>query len=482
MDDLKLYANDRESQKQQIRTLNKLSNNIGLNINNKKCATLNTNNDENPVLGFPLITKNESYKYLGITQNDLTDLTSLENKLTIKILEILTEVNRLNLPLRFVTKLIANTLKLMIEYLATDMIFGESRNQRINVGMINLGIYAYISTDPKTNILTKYLGYKYDPLTIDNRLRTSIEDSIYLLNKMGITTDTIRNNSSIKITINSEEANIKLIKGLISDKILENNKNELTKSKYYKIFNRYKLDNHTYKFLTTNINSNLEQLICHAQEKQLFFENKFCRMKCPNKETLEHILTSCIHKDTIRRLRHDNVLRLITTIFFTKLGIRTLEYGEKLTFIPSKNLYIDWAWKKAQVKSHKPDLVYLPLHPNKPLIILDVSIANLDNITNQEKWKFTKYCTNSNIEFTDDWLLAGYYLADYLRKKFNRKTEFLPVVVGFLGELMEESIQNVNKTLELTTKEANQLWTNINISVIRDTYRLLKQHYGKINH
>uniref|UniRef100_A0A0N5BJJ2 Reverse transcriptase domain-containing protein n=1 Tax=Strongyloides papillosus TaxID=174720 RepID=A0A0N5BJJ2_STREA len=529
MDDLKMYANSAEYQKLQINTLTRLSNNIGLDINNKKCATYNNVNINSPILDFPLITKNETYKYLGITQNDLTDLTTLETKLTNKVLTFLNEVISKNLPLRLTTKLIANTLKPAIEYLATNMIFTGSRNQGINIGkqldklirrrltqshdisltslisrlylprnlggrgltkledvftngMINLGLYAYSSTDPETNKIAHYLANKYDPLTQDNRLRTPIGDAIAQLTNLGITTNVERQSNRIRITINNEEVTLRKVKDLVKNKLLNNNMKALTNSKYYEITNRYKLSKLSNKFLTTNTNSSLEQLICHAQERQLFFDTKHCRFGCTNRETLEHVLTSCIHKDTIGRVRHDNVLKIITNVILTRIGERKLSYNEKLYSVPSKNLYIDWPWKESQVKSHKPDLVYLPENATKPLILLDVAIANIDNITNQEKWKEVKYCTNSNIEYTDNWELTDNNLANYLQNKFNRKVEFVSVVIGPLGEILEDSINNINKKLELNTKEANKLWTNINISVTRDSYRLLKQHFGKNNH
>lgn len=103
MDDLKIYTNGPGDLNRALRYVETIGKSIGLEINAQKCATIhlnqrNTQAERGEALGnIPTIGLNQSYKYLGITQNKQLDQDQLLSNMSKAVLDKASQIWSSNL-------------------------------------------------------------------------------------------------------------------------------------------------------------------------------------------------------------------------------------------------------------------------------------------------------------------------------------------------------------------------------------------------
>uniref|UniRef100_A0A0N4ZD45 Reverse transcriptase domain-containing protein n=1 Tax=Parastrongyloides trichosuri TaxID=131310 RepID=A0A0N4ZD45_PARTI len=134
MDDTKLYANDPKELRDKLLLTKKICNNLGLEFNNSKSATFGDEINPDELEAFPRLKDSESYKYLGIEQKFITDLSITESTLINATLEFMRKVNKLQIPTRMIARLMCNTLAPKILYVASHTFFKGKTSQIITLG------------------------------------------------------------------------------------------------------------------------------------------------------------------------------------------------------------------------------------------------------------------------------------------------------------------------------------------------------------
>uniref|UniRef100_A0A0N5CA66 Reverse transcriptase domain-containing protein n=1 Tax=Strongyloides papillosus TaxID=174720 RepID=A0A0N5CA66_STREA len=445
VDDIKLYSLDKTDLNDKIRLTERLRNNLGMYFNNEKSATIGNGEDNIDILpDFPRIKNDLSYKYLVIQQKFLGNIGEIEKKMLEGTSNFLRSITNMKVSNKVVTTLIKNTLEPRIYYSAMNAYFvgkttllvriGERIDKEIKkfledegrigktsmrarlymsrrsggLGLTNFknlmiqaiigrGNYATKSVDEETRKLSKIHAKTWFSEKHNNNKKSPISTAIAICKKIQLPIKIIETNNSLSYEIegcNTVKEMDKVVKLHLEREI----KNEYKVSKYYEIMSREQYSNETYSYLKSHCSPNLERTIAVAQERQLFLNPETCRICKKEKMSINHVLTSCIVKQTRGLAPHDSVLKLFVNFILSKLKIETFKKSEKARSLPHEGIYLDRPFDKYGLISNRPDLTIIR---DGNILVADVAISNIGCIQSQKAWKTKKYSENGMIHYED---------------------------------------------------------------------------------
>lgn len=205
-----------------------------------------------------------------------------------------------------------------------------------------------------------------------------------------------------------------------------------------------------------------------------------CRACGKTAETVEHVVSSCSKwLTTIYIDRHDSVARNIHYRICEKFNLKPPHYSQRVENI-MENDQIKLYWgqpvqTKAIVRHNKPDIVIFE-KISKRCTVIEVAVSWFTGIVRQTEIKTNRYCVNGNWE--ED-LKLPYPRGDNLLKELQSmgwKADFLPVVVGTCGEVLEGLKDRMVEHLGISKDRAVDCIERMERSAVLGTSRIIQNH------
>ncbi|XGW25126.1 hypothetical protein V3C99_006493, partial [Haemonchus contortus] len=168
--------------------------------------------------------------------------------------------------------------------------------------------------------------------------------------------------------------------------------------------------------------------------------DQLCRMRCPAKETAEHIVSACNHWRTNLMLeRHDDVARVIYHSLKKKYNMSSrVTNTHEPHVVEEDQVLIHWNDRiltSESLRHDRPDILVKDLK-ERVIWIIEISVSWFTRISQQEKKKVQKYALNSCLpEDTDpEDFYPGPNLKAALQAQHRMRVEVVPIVIGTSGE------------------------------------------------
>ena len=474
MDDMKIYANGTENMKRLLTLIQTFSMDINMSLNLNKCATLTINkgvveNDTTQML--PLLTKDESYKYLGLLQSSNFHEKKIKIETKNEYFERVRKILKKNLNA-------INTAQ-AITIFAVPII-------RYTIGIIHWTETELHNIDRKTRkILTKFKFHH--PLSDVHNLYISREKggrgipNIYNIHSQEMSKLAVylqSSNDPFLKQVKHFEACATPSKTILRyqpsgpkyrDKLkcdYENIQLRNRKPLYGKFFQLEQnipsihLSKSRLWLKQSYLRFETESLICAAQEQALLtnWKRYVCKMnstspKCrlcnSYDETVMHITSGCpMLASNLYTNRHNKIASYIHWCILNDIGAPTekLWYKHKPTHSIDKNNHtIMWDLPiitDARVPHNQPDII-IHDRTKKTCLIIDIAVPQEINVIKKTAEKIRKY-KQLEIEIQRCWNL--------------QRVQTIPIIIGALG--------TVTKSIE---KYIETISPNINFSILQKT-------------
>jgi hypothetical protein len=205
-----------------------------------------------------------------------------------------------------------------------------------------------------------------------------------------------------------------------------------------------------------------------------------CRACGKTPETIEHVISSCPKwLTTIYIDRHDSVARNIYYRVCEKYKLKPPHYSQRVESVVENNqVKLYWGQPiqtKAIVRHNKPDIVIFDKISRKCTVI-EVAVSWFTGIARQTNIKTNRYCVNGNWE---EELKMPYPRGDNLIKELRSSgwsTDFLPVVVGACGEVLEGLVDRLVEHLQISKRRAEDCIERMERSAVLGTSRIIQNH------
>ncbi|XGW03426.1 hypothetical protein V3C99_014986 [Haemonchus contortus] len=168
--------------------------------------------------------------------------------------------------------------------------------------------------------------------------------------------------------------------------------------------------------------------------------DQLCRMRCPAKETAEHIVSACNHWRTNLMLeRHDDVARVIYHSLKKKYNMSSrVTNTHEPHVVEEDQVLIHWNDRiltSESLRHDRPDILVRDLE-ERIIWIIEISVSWFTRISQQEKKMVQKYALNSCLqEDTDpEDFYPGPNLKAALQAQHRMRVEVVPMVIGTSGE------------------------------------------------
>ncbi|XP_045470569.1 uncharacterized protein LOC123677884 [Harmonia axyridis] len=195
-----------------------------------------------------------------------------------------------------------------------------------------------------------------------------------------------------------------------------------------------------------------------------------CRRGCDKCETAYHVSSACIQD--AYNTRHDFIVHWVLKSLLSGLGAPEeiqLQFGKAclcVDFLGKRKVEIRAGGKiitEKQLHHNKPDIL-IHLYDPEEIIVLEISVAHLQNYRLQEKIKKVRYSVNGcthidhqNVEETS----RDLNLVDALRSNYHCPVHLGIFVVGCFGEIVAtEEHKNFRKLM------TNMGLSNLNIRIL----------------
>ncbi|KAK6018747.1 reverse transcriptase [Ostertagia ostertagi] len=211
--------------------------------------------------------------------------------------------------------------------------------------------------------------------------------------------------------------------------------------------------------------------------------NQLCRLRCPAKETAEHIVSACDYWRTgLMVNRHDEVARVIYKSLKKKYGLNSVVTNTHVPHVVEGNdVVLHWNDRiltTEYIKHDRPDIVVRD-NKAKTIWIIDIAVAWYTRITEQEKKKICKYGVNSCLPQNtsiDDYHPGSNLKAD-LQAQHGMSVEVVPIVVGTCGEC-SANLRRYVRLLNLPDK-TEAIIERMQRCAVLGTHRIIKSHLSK---
>ena len=483
IDDLKVYARNKEEMERCRALIEMFSKDIQMEFGLSKCAVIHIEKgqiiDSPCVNDIPLLTPDESYKYLGILQADTIKHKEVKEKTKREYFKRVREILKSELNAKFTANAITTYAMPILRYGFGILKWTRSELRAIDTKTRKtLTKYGY--HHPKSNVHRLYLSRKWGGRGIISAMDCHTQECTALAAYMR-ESETDGKDPLVKLVAEVEKGKTY---GIMSYSAGLNNRNadetreyhneELLKMKlhgdYFKRQNEVpNIDmGQSYAWLHKfQLRFETESLLCAAQEQALatkYVRSKIwkkgkdvnCRLCGEQNETVSHIVSGCKMLAATQYLhRHNQVGKYLHWCILKDIGVQVKDswLQHKPEEVVQQNDIIVM-WDKSiltakKVGCNRPDIT---IHDTKAreCIFVDVSIPVCDNVIKKEAEKITKY-RDLEIEVQKCWNL--------------RKVTTIPVVVGALG--------TVSKGINQFVRD---LAPNISINTVQKTALLGTAH------
>ncbi|KAK5975233.1 Reverse transcriptase domain-containing protein [Trichostrongylus colubriformis] len=208
--------------------------------------------------------------------------------------------------------------------------------------------------------------------------------------------------------------------------------------------------------------------------------NQLCRMRCPAKETAEHIVSACNHwRTNIMLERHDNVASVIYHALKRKYGLTSRVSNTHVPHIvEGDQVIIHWNDRiltRENLRHDRPDIVVRDLK-EKMIWIIKISVSWYTRINQQELKKIRKYGMNSCLpeETGPDEFYPGPNPKAALQAQHRMRVEIVPIVIGTCGECSTH-LRDYVRSLKLRDS-TKAIMERLQICAVLGTNRIIKCH------
>ena len=512
MDDLKLYASSDIMLKNQLNTVKEFSTDITMKFGLDKCATVSLEKGKfKKREGFDLqdmsirtLEENETYKYLGIEENNQIDHAKmrkmhrdcytnalklvLKSKLSAKnkilcinmmiIPKIQYSFGIIDWPQFEINKIDILTRKLLADH---KIFYKDQSHARLYIPRAKGGMgLIEVDASHKASVisLAQYIVSSRGPYAeiLKNHYTTTSQGSLINLARTFLAPEKLEGPTT-NPTKAARKSRSKFVQGRQKENIRDW-KNNKRAGRFAKRIEEEEIDkNGSFEWLKRGIlNFDSERIILAAQDEGLLTnglkkifkltdDNK-CRFCKSEVETVNHLLAGC---DKLRgegryTTRHNNVCRVIHWRLCQEYGFDVHDVSwkhEPLPIIENRRAKITYDFTIPTTRhitngAVRPDIVLMDKDTGKGYII-DVCVPNDYGMGRQEREKVVKYQ-----ELKND-IADTYHL---------QPVDVIPVVIGATG-LMKKNLQ---KYLQLIPGRTTSL--ELQIEVVRETVSLLKRALG----
>ncbi|KAK6018749.1 reverse transcriptase [Ostertagia ostertagi] len=211
--------------------------------------------------------------------------------------------------------------------------------------------------------------------------------------------------------------------------------------------------------------------------------NQLCRLRCPSRETAEHIVSACNYWRTGLMIeRHDEVARVVYYSLKRKYGLSSRITNTHVPHVvEGDQVRIHWNDRiltRENLRHDRPDIVVFDAREKK-IWIIEISISWYTRIALQELKKSRKYGMNSCLpeETRPDDFYPGPNLRAALQAQHRMTVEVVPLVVGTCGECTSNLRQNL-RLLKLPDG-VKVVMERMQRCAVLGTHRIIKSHLSK---
>jgi len=475
IDDLKLFGKDDCQLKQSLTIVKEFSDDIKMEFGLDKCAMIALKRgkiikSQNIHLNEQIVIRNmemhETYKYLGVNENDDIDNTKMKYNITKEYFRRIRQIFKTELNSK--NKIIAiNTLAVpvvtysfgIVDWLRTDI---KKMDRKTRKNLTIGGIH-----HPKADVERLYVKRRnggrglielesaYDAAIVGlcnyirlskDRLIRCVKDHDINKAKYSLQKEAQKiKNRYLKQTNEIQNMNVQLKNNIEKDKI-EILKNKPLHGQFFRELEKPFVDQQaSMQWLrSSGLKGETESLIIAAQDQALntryhqknILKQKVdskCRLCSKAEESISHIVAGCTTLASSEYThRHNRVASYVHWTMCKNLGIQvSSKYYEHqpMKVINENNCIIMWdvpIITDRTIQANRPDIV-LHNKNEKTCMLIDIAVPNDSNIMLKETEKISKY-KDLEIEISRMW---------------NCKTRTVPIIVGALGVLKKGYDENL---------------------------------------
>lgn len=533
VDDLKLYARTEESFKALFKATQVATEALGMRINLKKTAVTSVVTSFGESAEVPVLGVKDSYKYLGIYQNLVTDIGQTQKELTermgAKIRRLMSsDLNVRQKVIGFNTTVIPMARYVYLNainkgHLASDLAHAKKldkwtrrlfveckvRYSKGNTSRLyippevgGLGIRRF-ETELKSDIVVREIYIRCHPTM---KACLQLFEKMSSRNKRNPLSDgkVIRKGNSINMNFDLLQMNDKQAKSM--SELAHTARLYLQQSQATLDLNRWRESMYHQRIMKDNnidikrsnlwvkggnLSSESLRLGFAIQEGQvlvnthpaLAHKSSKCRKCGAERETVQHVLTTCPAWRTNANInRHDSAVRNIHYVACRKLGLDPPHYSQAIpSIMKNENGEVRWnmpVHTGTKLKHNRPDLTIHSRNRNE-IIVVELAVSDPSNIAKQREIKRVKYAVNSSVavDHTNaEELAPGPNLIQEMAQKHRCSVKLLVVVVGTAGEYGIKQASEVRRRLKLSKIETDNLLERIARSAVLGSCRVIKNH------
>ncbi|KAK6027030.1 hypothetical protein OSTOST_06989 [Ostertagia ostertagi] len=190
----------------------------------------------------------------------------------------------------------------------------------------------------------------------------------------------------------------------------------------------------TAKCLGRRKKAHCQQKAVHQVSQYWPHSNQLCRLRCPAKETAEHIVSACDYWRTgLMVNRHDEVARVIYKSLKKKYGLSSMITNTHVPHVVEGNdVVLHWndrIFTTEYMKHDRPDIVVKD-YKDRKIWIIEIAVSWYTRIAEQEQKE--DLCLPQETEAGD--YHPGSNLKSDLQAQHGMTVEVVPVVIGTCGE------------------------------------------------
>lgn len=542
VDDFKIFTHSAENLFEAINRTKTLFNTIGISLNFGKCAIYHSDNAKETILGIPVLTKDDSYKYLGFKQcgeqKEEATWAGVENRMMVRGKAVWSKNNELSLGQRISAH---NTLIIPIIKYYGSMVVGKSDlslmksldqasrfDRDIVKFMVSEKVKCHTVGTERLFLASQTLGYGLQSAkdTLEESLlanwcylvcredlspclyemnhvkgrwaRSVVRDAGALLKKYGLEkfiaaqgNEIVANSRPIKCPKMASRILRKHVRLARDAKRLEVWGQKGAASQLLRVPNLHvRLSG---KWIgRTDIEPEHVRNVIAAQEDRLQWTANMgarggqCR-ECDVFANSAHITTVCpLFRETYQIFRHNRGLAELIKPILKQFSLPYVKgrfpRGSYQSNNALVNIDLPIASKFGYVKHDCPDLVVYD-HKNKHIFVLEFGIAHLGRLDEAYTEKFGRYAINGDQDYAPGTkYVTGRSVRSLLKQEYpSYKIDVIAFIMGPGGEItkpMWSKYRNAMRSLGVNEKRLERALRSTQQTVARGTSLLIKAWFS----
>lgn len=534
MDDLKLYSDSKEGLKAMIQTVRTTAGKIGLRMNEKKCAIVQTciTDEAEGVDGIPVLNKDEVYKYLGVEECTMAKAKVGFERVAEEMLQRTEKLWSMDRTARQAVNDFNGAVIPVAKYLFINLIDSDT-----SVGSVRIWSREFDhqirKVAAKANLRYKvgsvdrlYLKTSLGGIGLTSLEDTLLESVVYAWCYLTCTPDLqnaymvyskMKQHQRKSIIVDAERIMLEFnVDGSLFPeqgedptstarkiiRIMRDKKNQQRFQKWkdlqkagavcrdeqvnWKLSSLWLAKAAVSKLVFRNAVAVQEQcLYTRTLAKE---ENGLCRRCGKAQETVQHVVAGCeYYRASIMLTRHNAVCGILYREACRKYDLPYVHYTQTIPGVSEnervKILYDVNIATKFEIKHNRPDIIVFDKR-EKTITIIEVSVSWYTCLHFREQYKYNRYAVNSmHNNPNDEGSVPDRNLKEMINlmyaKEYNQGTKVIPIIVGCTGEVSHHFEKYIKEMNLICEGQVQHLIEKLQRAAVTHTSLLVRAHLNK---